>query len=94
MRITANAPALTTATACKSAVTGVGATLAVGSQPCSGKIAALTPKPRKPRVNMGRISDMGASRIAGIPPMVKLEVPLKWITVTSDRNASAAPPSE
>ena len=46
-RITAKAPDLTTATACSRAVTGVGATEAAGSQPWKGKIAALTPKPKK-----------------------------------------------
>jgi hypothetical protein len=39
------APALTTATACSSADTGAGATIASGSQPCSGTSAALTPRP-------------------------------------------------
>ena len=36
-----NTPALTTATACSSADTGVGATMADGSQLCSGMMAAL-----------------------------------------------------
>ena len=34
-------PAFTTATACNSALTGVGATIAAGSQKCSGITAAL-----------------------------------------------------
>ena len=38
-------PALTTATACSSALTGVGATIAAGSQKCSGITAAL-PMPK------------------------------------------------
>ncbi len=38
---TANTPALTTATACSSAHTGVGATIAAGSQRCNGISAAL-----------------------------------------------------
>lgn len=46
-RIIANAPDFTTATACKRAVTGVGATPASGSQEFSGQIAALTPNPKK-----------------------------------------------
>ena len=37
----AKTPALTTATACNSALTGVGATIAAGSQKCSGITAAL-----------------------------------------------------
>lgn len=40
-----NTPALTTATAWSSAETGAGATIASGSQPCSGNSAALTPSP-------------------------------------------------
>ena len=39
--MTAKAPALTTATACSRAVTGVGATLAAGSQPWKGKHGRL-----------------------------------------------------
>ena len=45
-RMMANTPLLTTATACSSAVTGVGATDASGSHTWNGKTAALTPKPR------------------------------------------------
>ena len=36
-----NTPALTTATACSNALTGVGATIAAGSQKCNGITAAL-----------------------------------------------------
>ena len=43
----AKAPDLTTATACRSAVTGVGATPACGSQELKGNTATLTPNPRK-----------------------------------------------
>ena len=45
-RMMANTPLLTTATACSSAVTGVGATEASGSHAWNGKTAAFTPKPR------------------------------------------------
>ena len=76
MRITANTPALTTATACSRAVTGVGATPAVGSQLWKGNTAAFTPKPKKPSTNIGSTSAEGASFMAGIPPAMKLEVPL------------------
>ena len=41
MRETEKTPALTTATACSRAETGVGATMAEGSQLCSGMMAAL-----------------------------------------------------
>ena len=41
----------TTATACRSAVTGVGATPAEGSQSCTGNMAALAPKPKNIRRN-------------------------------------------
>ena len=47
----AKAPALTTATACSSAVTGVGATAALMSQLCMGQMAALTPQPTKASTN-------------------------------------------
>ncbi len=47
--ITVKTPALTTATACSSALTGVGATIAAGSQRCTGMTAALpTPKTNSP----------------------------------------------
>ena len=42
---TLKTPALTTATACRSALTGAGATIAAGSQWCSGMSAAL-PMPK------------------------------------------------
>ena len=48
-RVTANTPEFTTATAWSRAVTGVGATEALGSQAYSGNTAALHPKPKKPR---------------------------------------------
>ncbi len=54
--------------ACKSAVTGVGATVAVGSQPCRGKTAALTPKPIKPSVNSVSTDARGALSSARMPP--------------------------
>ena len=50
-RMQAKAPALTTATACSSAVTGVGATAALMSQLCMGQMAALTPQPTKASTN-------------------------------------------
>ena len=43
---TVNTPALTTATACSSADTGAGATMAAGSQRCTGISAAL-PMPNR-----------------------------------------------
>ena len=48
----AKAPDFTTATAWSSAVTGVGATLALGSHPWNGKIAAFTPNPQNANKNM------------------------------------------
>jgi hypothetical protein len=47
-----NAPAFTTATACNKAETGAGATMACGSQPCNGTMAALTPTPAISRKNI------------------------------------------
>ena len=46
IRTTAKTPVLTTATACSSALTGVGATIAAGSQPWSG-ITAHFAKPEE-----------------------------------------------
>jgi hypothetical protein len=45
-RTVANTPAFTTATACKRALTGVGATMAAGSQLCRGMTAFLA-KPNR-----------------------------------------------
>ena len=47
VRMTAKAPVFTTATACSSAVTGVGATPALGSQAENGKTAVFIPNPKK-----------------------------------------------
>ena len=73
-RITAKAPAFTTATAWRRAVTGVGATDAVGSQYVSGKTAAFVPKPKNPNRNaacqMMRPVSFDTERPAGraVPP--------------------------
>ena len=48
MRVTANTPDFTTATAWSRAVTGVGATEARSSHLCPGNTAAFTPKPKNP----------------------------------------------
>ena len=59
----AKAPALTTATACSSADTGAGATIALGSQPCSGTRAALTPKPTTSAANSStRVPECSAAK--------------------------------
>ena len=50
-RIMPKAPALTTATACSKALTGAGATMAMGSHPCSGTNAAFTPNPAINKTN-------------------------------------------
>ena len=50
IRATANTPAFTTATAWSRAVTGVGATEARSSHLWPGNTAALTPKPKNPRI--------------------------------------------
>ncbi len=70
MRMMANAPALTTATACSSAVTGVGATDTVGSHACTGKSAAFTPKPTNDiRNTASSRSFLSATRaISSMPP--------------------------
>ena len=53
-RSTPKAPALTTATAWSSALTGLGATIAAGSQAWSGRTAALTPTPTRKMANRSR----------------------------------------
>ena len=52
-RIIPNTPALTTATACRRALTGVGAAMAVGSQLCKGMMEAFTPTPAIKRKKRG-----------------------------------------
>jgi hypothetical protein len=44
---TPKAPAFTTATAWRRALTGAGATMAMGSHPCTGKRAAFTETPAR-----------------------------------------------
>ena len=73
----ANAPAFTTATACSSAVTGVGATPAWGSQELNGLTAAFTPKPQKAITYISRRSVLLSPLItagSSTPPKVKLIV--------------------
>ena len=96
VRSTAYAPALTTATACRSAVTGVGATEAAGSQAYMGNTAALVPKPMKASRNTKRSSASCPAVRAGssTPPRTKSVVPPKVNTNISAMKASAAPPME
>jgi len=49
-RSVAKTPVFTTATACRSALTGVGATMAAGSQLCSG-ITAFLARPNRNNAN-------------------------------------------
>ena len=67
-------PALTTATACSSAETGVGATIAEGSQACSGMIPDFVPKPSAMRANTAT-SMPSESPAAAKPPGVNVSVP-------------------
>lgn len=72
--------ALTTATACSRALTGAGAAIAFGSQPCSGTSAALAPTPPISRMKMrtkgrGLPSTSTASRVP--PASVKSRVPIR-----------------
>ena len=70
MRSTAYTPALTTATACSRAVTGVGAAQARGSQALSGNTAAFTPKPKKVARNAAPMRPAGMSARSS-PPLWK-----------------------
>ena len=75
----ANTPDLTTATACSSAVTGVGATPAVGSQPCSGQMALFTPKPKNINRN-ARSNSLLFSGVAASPrPMTANSREPPWV---------------
>ena len=91
MRITANTPELTTATACSSAVTGVGATEAVGSHSCSGNTAALAPNPKNPKTNASCIIP-GSYAPPILPPYSKVPVVPCSVVRTTVIRPSAAPP--
>ena len=93
VRSTAYAPALTTATACSRAVTGVGATEAEGSQAYMGNTAALVPKPMNASRNTPRSSFSCPASFCGsrMPPRVK-SAPVPYISEnTSATKAMAAP---
>ena len=68
-----NTPAFTTATACSSALTGVGATIAAGSQRWKGISAAL-PTPNANRQNTTAATPSGI-RPARMPPSRNSTVP-------------------
>ena len=89
----ANAPVLTTATACSSAVTGVGATEARGSQACIGNMAALVPKPMKASRNTRRSSCSRPAMASAVstPPYWKAVLVPNVMMNTRPMKASAAP---
>ena len=92
MRSTAYTPALTTATACSSAVTGVGAAQARGSQALSGNTAAFTPKPKKHARNAAHMRSFGMPERSS-PPSWKSPLAY-WETTISAAKAKAAQPME
>ena len=67
-RTSPKTPALTTATAWSSALTGVGAIMAIGSHVWSGTMAAFTPHPRRQRMNRPHSTAGVAPWPARIPP--------------------------
>ena len=71
---TVNTPAFTTATACNSAETGVGATMAAGNQRWKGISAAL-PMPNMYSAN-STISTPSEAAPPKMPPSVKSKVPV------------------
>jgi len=81
-RTNPKAPALTTATAWSRALTGVGATIAVGSHPWSGITAAFTPQPS---TNSTKIVRRAASEPfpARKPPGVNPAPGAIWCTHTT-----------
>ena len=72
-------PALTTATACSSALTGVGATIADGSQLCSGMTAAFTLTPRARSAKRPQRVALPRSAPPRKPPAVNVaSMPSAW----------------
>ena len=73
--IKAKTPLFTTATACKRALTGVGATIAAGSQLWKGIIPAL----EIPNINIvvSKIRISGYSPLIKRPPVVKFRLSVK-----------------
>ncbi len=71
--MTVNTPALTTATACSRALTGVGATIAAGSQRWNGISAAL-PVPKAYSASSTRVP-VSATLPARMPPGRNSSVP-------------------
>ena len=87
-----NAPALTTATACRSALTGAGATIDCGSQPCSGNNAALTPNPATSKKKMIRKVTLNSSpNPASEVPSLKSTLGTKTCNQTEPSNNSTPP---
>ena len=85
-------PVLTTATACSSALTGVGATIAAGSQKCSGISAAL-PTPNR-IISTSRLNMAGLALPARMPPGVKSKVPASTqMPMIAGRNNTKEEPS-
>ena len=75
IRRTAKTPVLTTATACSRALTGIGAIIAAGSQPCSGMTAAFTDPARIMIRKMSCSCQVGAISVVKKPPALKSIVP-------------------
>ncbi|GFZ83080.1 hypothetical protein RLOatenuis_3270 [Rickettsiales bacterium] len=72
--IIVNTPALTTATACKNALTGLGAAIALGSQLCIGIRAAL---PAPYAKSSSKNVDLAGDIWGNIPPSTKSSVPAR-----------------
>ena len=88
----AKTPALTTATACSSALTGTGATIARGSQPCSGITAAFdAPNTTSSSSHLTCSSPMRPSRM---PPGTKSSVPAaRYIHTIAASSSSVEEPT-
>ena len=77
-RTTAKTPVLTTATACSSALTGVGATIAAGSQPWSGIRAHFASPKRKSRKSTDSSPGWAVWTASGnMPPAENSRVPVR-----------------
>jgi hypothetical protein len=91
-RIMAKTPAFTTATACSRALTGVGATMAAGSQAWRGMTADFTATPVTNRAN--RTASVVPDAWSMNPPGAKSRVPVTCHAQTIPVRSASPPPRE
>src|SRR5690625_1665890 len=89
-----NTPALTTATACSTALTGAGATIATGNQPCTGTSAALTPRPAISAANPAAAAagrSVASSATSGAPLDRNSTGPTRYVSSATAANNTIPP---